>query len=157
MVALGISTNSKVLGLAIINSDHLIDCKVQWHKNPWSDMKGERIIASLHSCIKEHSIKNVALTIPHAHHITPQTQALINKIKAHCRKKKIRLSVYHPQAFHSLCEKSKAKKKALMKAMVIRYPELATYHQKELKNRNRYYHKLFESIGAATLLIREHY
>lgn len=157
MVILGISANSRVLGLAIVENNQLIDFKVQLYKERWSAVKANKMIASLHSSIQEHTIKSVAVTIPHAHYTTPATKALVTRIKAHCRKKKIRFSTCDPATLHCLCEASKAKKKALMSAMVSRYPELEILYKKELKNRNRYYHKLFEAVGAATLLANTHY
>lgn len=156
MGVLGISANSRVLGLAIVHNNQLIDFKVRLHKSGWTDAKARKMIAGLHSSIQEHSISRVALTIPHAHYTTKETQALITKIKAHCHKKKIRVSTCDQAALYSLCEASKAKKKALMKAMVNRYPELIIQCRKELRNKNRYYHKLFEAVGAATLLASAH-
>ena len=156
MAVLGISANTRHLGMAVIRKHALIDFKIQLYKERWSDKKANRMIGSLHCCIKEHSITSIALVIPYAYHLTPQTSVLIDRIKAHCRQKKIRISTYHPQALHCFCQAAKAKKKMLIKEMVRHYPELGTVYQKELKNKNKYYCKLFEAVGAATLLSREH-
>jgi RNase H-fold protein (predicted Holliday junction resolvase) len=157
MVVLGISVNSRVIGLAIIRKGSLLDFKVQLYKEQWSDKKAIKIIISIHSCLQEHRITNVALATPYVHYTTTETKALISEIKNHCRKKKVAIRTYDPASLHSLCEATKAKKKALMRAMVTHYPELHAYYKKELGNKNRYYHKLFEAVGAATLLSNEHY
>jgi len=155
MVVLGISINSRKLGIAVIRKNVLVDFKTQLHKEQWSKSKATRMIESLDSCITEHSITNVALLVQHAYHRTPQTTLLIDQITAHCKKKKISISTYHPQALHCFCEATKAKKKTLQTVMVKRYPELIHKHQKELNNKNKYYSKLFEAVGVATLLAEE--
>jgi hypothetical protein len=142
-------------GMAVIREGSLVDFKAQLYKERWSAVKAKRMIGSLHACIRDHTITSVALIIPHAHHTSQETKALIAAIKAHCRKKKIRISTYEPSALQRLCEASRAKKKALMKAMTLRYPELTHLHRKELSNKHEYYNKLFEAVGAATLLANE--
>ncbi len=42
-----------------------------------------------------------------------------------------------------------------MKQMVFFYPELVPYYEKEARNKNKYYYKMFEAIGVATLYSRK--
>jgi hypothetical protein len=39
-------------------------------------------------------------------------------------------------------------RKSLMKRLVMIYPELTTYYEREETNKNKYYIKLFEAIAA---------
>lgn len=152
MVVLGISASSRVAGIAVLQNSILLDFSVRLFKESWSDTKAERIVASLTSYGTDHCITNVALTIPHVYYQHKETEVLIAQIRSHYRKKKINVSTYHPEAFHALCPEAKATKKALMRFMAEQYPELAFPYRKELRNKRRYYHKLFEAVGAATLL-----
>ena len=156
MVVLGVSANSRILGLAIINGNQLIDFKAQLHTEQWSIAKANKMIASLYACIKEYAITTVALAIPRVYHTSPETSAFITALKTFCFTKKISISAYKQPALHRLCEASKAKKKALMKAMARRYPELIHLYHKEMRNKHEYYHKLFEAVAVATLLIAEY-
>ncbi len=43
-------------------------------------------------------------------------------------------------------------RKESLQALAARYPELERLFRKEQRNKNRYYCKLFEAVGAATVL-----
>ena len=47
MVTLGISTNTRLLGLAIINRGVLLDYSIHLHKSPWSPSKANLIVTKL--------------------------------------------------------------------------------------------------------------
>lgn len=151
MAVLGISANSRVVGLAVIDSGILLDYRIHLFTERWSDDKACRIIESLQSCLTDFPITSIAILIPHVHYASPQTNNLITRIQAHCSTQKSSVSTYQAAALHNLCEASKKKKKALMKVLAERYPDLRYVHAKELRNKNKYYHKLFEAVGAATL------
>lgn len=152
MIVLGISANSRVVGIAVVKKTVLLDFNVHYYKESWSEVKANRILGCLTQYHKRHSITNIAIAIPYAHYQNKETKALIKLIEKHCRKKKILLSSYQPEAIHSLHQEAKAKKKALMKCLTDHYPELIPIHKKELRNKRRYYFKLFEAIAVARLL-----
>jgi hypothetical protein len=150
MAILGISTNTRLLGKAIIRHGKLVEYSMHFYKLPWSPAKADAIITSLEPCIKQFCIKNIVLSIPHSHHQTPEFQALLGCIRRHFIAKGIAVSTLWPTALHSLLpEKTKRPKKLLMLALCKRFPELDYYHRKELKNRRRHYIKLFEAVAAA--------
>ncbi len=155
MKVLGISANSRLLAMAIIKDRELYDFKIHLFKEKWSNEKLKRILAHITPCIEQHAIANIALTIPHAHYQNKETKKLITQIKTVCEKKNCSVTTYTPHSFHSLFEETRAKKKALMKSLVEKYPELLFPYRKELKNKRRYYHKLFEAVAAGTLLARD--
>ena len=152
MIVLGISSNSRVVGIAIIRKTMLLDCNVHYYKESWSPLKANRILGCLSHYHKDHSITNIAIVIPHAQYQNKETKALLKLIEKHCTKKKILLSAYQPEAFHCLHQEAKAKKKAMMKALTEIYPELIPIYRKELRNKRRYYIKLFEAVSVARLL-----
>jgi hypothetical protein len=155
MTILGISANSRVVGMAVLRKGTLHDYSVKLFKERWSEEKVQKMIGCITAYAAHHRITSIALTLPHEHHKNQETATLIAQITRTCRAKKIRLSTYYPQAFAGLCQETKAKKKALMRGLAEVYPELVPLYRKELRNRRRYYHKLFEAVAAATLLYQE--
>lgn len=152
MATLGISTNTRLLGLAIINQSGLVDYSIHLHKSSWSPSKANMIITSLEPCVRQYCIKRVVLSIPYAHHQTEAFTYLISCIQAYFETKQIPVFTETPEAFHLLYPAGKKKtKKELMQVLTYRYPQLTLCQQKELRNKNRYYFKLFEAVAVATL------
>lgn len=152
MATLGISTNTRLLGLAIINSDRLVDYSIHLHKSAWSPSKANMIVASLEPCVRQYCINRVVLSIPHAYHQTKGFKQLISRITALFEAKKIPFYTEPPQTLYSLCQTGKKKtKKAMMEALALKFPELTYCYHKELRNRKRYYIKLFEAVAVAAV------
>lgn len=151
-MTLGISTNTRLLGLAVIHDGYLRDFSIHRHKLPWSPEKITRIIASLEPCVRRYSIKNVVLSIPHAYHQTPQWKRLIATLETYCTGNGLSVHKRKVEEIYSLCPKDgKKTKKALMLYLTDLYPELTLCYRKELKNKNKYYVKLFEALAVAML------
>lgn len=152
MSILGISTNTRLLGLAIINQGRLEEYSIHLHKSPWSAWKANMIVTNLEPCVRQYCIKSVVLSIPHAYHQTEAFKHLISCIREYCIEKKIPLHEKTPDTLHALYPKDQKKtKKALMQALTLMYPQLTLCYHKELRNKNKYYIKLFEAVAVATL------
>jgi RNase H-fold protein (predicted Holliday junction resolvase) len=150
MATLGISTNTRLLGLAIINRDRLVDYSIHLHKSSWSPSKANKIITSLEPCVRRYCIKNVVLSIPYEYHQTKASKYLISHIRKHVEAKGIPFHFETPETVYSFCPAGEKKtKKALMKSLAERYPELSYFYFKEMRNASRYYIKLFEAIAVA--------
>lgn len=152
MIVLGISTNSRLLGIAILDDTTLLDFNVHYYKESWSGTKPYRIIGYLNQYHKCYPINNVAIAIPYEYYQTKETKALIRIITKHYHKKKILVTSYYPEALHCLHQEAKKKKKTMMECLTNYYPELVPLYQKELRNKRRYYFKLFEAVAVAKLL-----
>lgn len=157
MVTLGISTNTRLLGLAIIKQGRLEDYKIHLHKSPWSPAKAtDMITTSLEPCVRQYCIKRVILSIPYAHHQTEAFQFLVSCIREFFEQKNIPFSTQASQAFHSLYPPEEKKtKKTFMQAVTLIYPQLSLCYHKEMRNKKRYYIKVFEAVAVASLLERE--
>ena len=156
MVTVGISTNTRLLGLAIINEKGLLDYSIRLHKSSWSPSKAHLIVSSLEPCVRQYCIKRVVLSIPYAHHQTEAFKELIVRIRHFFEAKGIPVYTETPKAFHTLCTEGKKKtKKALMEALTALYPPLMLCYRKELRNKNKYYIKVFEAVAAATLHVEK--
>lgn len=152
MATLGISTNTRLLGLAIINEGKLTDYSIHLFKASWSPSKATEIITSLEPCVRQYCIKRVVLSIPPKHHQTREFQALALRIEEYFLSLKIPVSIVTRGELLSLCTTGhKRTKRVLMQLICDRYPELKYCQEKELRNKNKYYHKLFEAVAAAIL------
>ena len=152
MATLGISTNTRLLGLAIIHKDSLIDYSIHLHKSPWSPAKVTEIITSLEACARRYCIKNVVLSIPYAYHQTKAWKFLNASITKFFKTKGIPVRQETPETLYSFCSSEQKKtKKAMMHSLTLKYPELNYCYYKELRNRGKYYIKVFEAIAVATI------
>jgi len=152
MATLGISTNTRLLGLAIINRDSLVDYSIHLHKSSWSPSKATQIITSLEPCARRYCIKRVVLSIPYEHHQTKAWRYLFFRIKKHFETKGISVYTETPETQYSFCQTEQKKtKEAMMKILAFKYPELSYYYYKELRNKGKYYIKLFEAVAIATV------
>lgn len=154
-MVLGLSANSRNVGMVILHRGEILDYKVQFYRQAWSNAKAVHIIKSLDAYRIQHPIRSIALYIPYEHYTTKETAALLKCISAHYKKKAIALTTYEAPSLNSLCETTRAKKKSLMASLAGRYPELRHIRYKELRNKTKYYHKLFEAVGVATLLTQD--
>jgi hypothetical protein len=150
MMTLGISTNTRLLGLAIINHGCLVDYSIHLHKSSWSASKANKIITSLEPSARKYCIKSVVLSIPHAHHQTKEFKSLFSRIKKHFEEKELSIYLEPPETLYSFCPKGHKKtKKVMMKSVADKFPELRYCYFKELRNQSKYYIKLFEAVAVA--------
>jgi len=114
------------------------------------------ITTSLEPCVRQYCIKRVILSIPNAYHQTEAFSLLITRIREYFEAKNIPVYTQTPQAFHTLYPPGeKQPKKALMQALTLMYPQLSLCYHKEVRNKKRYYIKVFEAVAVATLKERE--
>lgn len=149
-VILGLSVNTRMLGLAVIKGNLLLDYHIKLRKEPWTPRKRELIVTSLQPWCESYTITNVALSIPYEKQTSSQTKDLLESLKRYFIEQKIHLSTYPAKALYALCKEAKAKKE-IMRTLAGQYPELSFHYRKEMTNKNKYYVKLFEAVGVATI------
>ncbi len=149
-VILGLSLNTRLLGLAVISGNRLVDYHIQLRKESWTPRKRELILTSLQPWFQRYNINNVALSITYEKQTSSQTKELLDSLKSYFCEKKICLTSYPPKTFYTLCKEAKTKKE-IMKTLAGLYPELSFHYRKEVGNKNKYYIKLFEAVGVAVI------
>ena len=153
---LGLSFNTRNLGLAVVKLNQLVDYSSKLHKAKWTPQKREMILTSLGSCMDGYNIQKIALSIPHIWHQTSEFRDMMRAIIALAQMENIEVVTYTPKDLFLFIPDSKKKtSKAFMKQLVFLYPELAECYEKEVSNKNKYYYKMFEAIGVATLYLRK--
>jgi hypothetical protein len=152
MVTLGISTNTRLLGLAVIKQNQLVEYKMYLHKSSWSPSKADLILTSLEPCVRQYCITRVILSIPYVHHQTEAFRQLIYRIRTSFEAKGITVFAETPEAFNPLYPTGQKKtKKVLMKALTLQFPQLSYCYKKEMRNKGKYYIKLFEAVAVAAI------
>lgn len=152
MAVLGVSTNTRLLGMAVITKHGLAAYKMQLHKSSWSPSKATVILSTLEPCVRQYSIKKVVLSIPPKHYQTKAFICLLRELERYFQKRHIEVVKVDSKILYSFCQDEKrGTKKEIMQALVEKFPELTIYFHRELRNKNRYYVKLFDAVGVATL------
>lgn len=149
-VILGLSVNTRMLGLAVIKGNNLVDYHIKLRKESWTPQKRELILASLQPWCECYSIKNVALSIPYEKQTSSQTKELLESLKNYFLQKDIPVFPYTTKTFLAFHKETETKKE-IMKELSGKYPELTFMYRKEVGNKNKYYIKLFEAVGVATM------
>jgi hypothetical protein len=153
---LGLSLNTRMVGLAIISGKLLIDYHITLKKGSYDDYKREKIIASLQTWCNTYTIINIALAIPYEKQSNSKINGLLESIQAYFRERKVSITTYPPKQLHRFCEENVSKtKKGGMKGLTEIYPELIHVYNKEMRNKNKYYVKLFEAVAVATIESRK--
>jgi hypothetical protein len=152
MTVLGISTNTRLVGRAIISEGRLTEYAIRLHKSPWSPAKATKIISGLEACVSRYSVKQVVLSIPPEYHQTKAFRHLRNRIAAYFAKKGIPLVEAPPETLEAFVSDDEKKiKQTLMKSLAAHFPELEYYRKKELRNKHKHYIKMFEAIAVAAV------
>ena len=148
---LGLSFCTRMLGLAVIKSDHLVDYSIKLHKALWSPQKRDLILASLASCIECYNITYIAISIPESHHQTNDFKELLSAIESFGYNQGIPLVSYQTkEIYQNFGSPVKRTRQSLMKRLIMFYPELSQYYDRECINKNKYYIKLFEAVAVAS-------
>lgn len=156
VTVLGLSINTRMLGLAIVCGNLLVDYHISLRKEPWTLIKRDLILTRLQPWCTSYSINSIALSIPYENQSSIPIKELLESIKVYFNNQKITLCSYPPQTLHVFCEETQTKtKKEAMRKLTELYPELTTYYNKEQRNKNKYYVKLFEAVAVATVHSRK--
>lgn len=149
---LGLSFSTRMTGLAVFKSNSLIDYSLKLHKEKWSPQKREMILTSLGSCVDNLTITSIALSIPDQHQQTSGFTELLEAIESFADSHTIPITRYTAkEVYQNFGCPVKRTRNSLMKRLVMLFPELSLYYEREQANRNKYYIKLFEAIGVAAM------
>ena len=145
-----------MLGLAVLQSDSIIDYSVKLFKEIWSPAKMDHILASLTSAIDDYNITDMVLSIPPIHFQEEPFQELWMAIASLGHTKCINVAMYRQAELQAFCGKEeRMTRRSLMEAIIHWYPELEGFYKREVRNKNKYYHKMFEAIATATLFLHQ--
>lgn len=147
---LGISLNTRMLALAVISPHFsLVHYSNKLYKQKWSPFKSSVILSSVASCLRDYNIGSVVLSSPTKSYQTKELNTLYQSIKRVSHEYKITITEISKKSLRSICpEGEKKNKKTQMQTVVRFFDELVPLYQKEMRNKNKYYEKLFEAVGS---------
>jgi RNase H-fold protein (predicted Holliday junction resolvase) len=149
---LGISMNTRKIGLAVITGTSLIHYSSKLCKEKWSEAKVQRIIASLLTCCKDFNIQSIALSSAYENSQTKEMVELHTKFLDALQSTSYPITVYPLQEVLDCFKITKKKKrKPLKEALRIIYPDLERKDTNEGNIKSKYYDKMYEAIGVALL------
>ena len=144
---LGISPGTRAVGLAVMKGGELREWRVKTFKGSWSHGKLKDVLYALMNYVAEHSVKMIALKKPDVLRSSPALDQLVSEITVWAKMNRIKVTSYTlselKQGFFNSKNVSKAE---IINQLIIKYPELQTEYNKEKKNRNSYYAKMFEAV-----------
>jgi RNase H-fold protein (predicted Holliday junction resolvase) len=153
---LGVSFSSRMIGLAVLQSHDLIDYSVKLFKETWTPVKMNRMLTSLSFAIDNYNITNMVLSIPPVTYRGEPFHELWQEIIMLGKQKKIAVTMYKHSELQVLCgSEERMTRKLLMETLTAIYPDLVTFYKRERRNKNKYYHKMFEAIASATLFVQK--
>lgn len=149
-IVLGLSANTRTFAFAIVRGKALEHYHTSLFKGTWNDEKKDLILARLKSLLATGIITDVALALPYESHTTNQIESLLESFTTYLKDQNIAVCAYTSQAFHILCEEGQPKtKKVMMQTISELYPALGRLYQREMRNKNKYYVRLFEAVALA--------
>lgn len=147
---LGLSANTRMVALAVMRGKTLEHYHTSLYKGAWTDKKKDQILTRLQSLITDYNITEIALAVPYEIHTTEHIESLLESFTTYFKTQNIAICSYYQEAFHLFCEEGQPKtKKVMMETISQLYPELQRAYQKELRNKNKYYRRLFEAVALA--------
>jgi len=151
---LTINPGSKYIGVALFIESELRMWKV--YSLSYADMKKK--LAKIYDVIKkakeDHQITTVIIKKLHRSRSSNNLDIIIKKIREIIQKLKLKLYEYTIQSVKFvLLPRQKGNKYQLMEEIVSLYPHLSVLQKKELKNKNKYYIRMFEAVALGCMIV----
>lgn len=151
-IVLGISPATRGIGFAVLTGHKLTDWKMQSFQQGWSTQKLHSMLEVVKQYMKRHQVDAVAIKIPDELPVSKNYIQLVGALNVLFERQGIKPMYYTLSDLKQhYCKAGKSNKAILSDCIVYTYPELLPEHRKEQANRNSYYTKIFEAIGAARL------
>jgi len=144
---LGISPGTRRCGIAIAHSRKLIHYQVQTFPGTWSHKKLIRILRVIAGHIKLHAIEEIAVKLPDALPTSKAFIQLIGSINVLRERNGITIQYYTLNELKlGHAGTGKISRVRLIESIVKRHPELLPEYQRERRNKEAYYYKMFEAV-----------
>lgn len=152
MVVLGISIGTRRNGVAILDGI-LKEAQVHSFNERWSKEKGKVIIGMFQKYVEHYRATHIIVKVPKASHFSLALKQLIGSLDKYCKSKGCLVEYVDITAIKQM-EPCIVNKLTLRQIVVDRYPELTLELNREIKNKQPYYIKVFEAVIVSDLLLR---
>ena len=146
---LGLSLNSRIVSFAVMEGKTLIGYHTSLFKGSYNDTKRDHILKRLQRLLASYTISEIALVYPYEIHATKNITHLLESVETYFKIQNIPVCIYYPETFHLVHEEERKTKKAVMESLCEWYPDLEKLYRKELRNKSKYYARMFEAVALA--------
>lgn len=146
---LGISTGTRIIGIAMMRNSELIDYRVKCFKERWTKEKQSCIVTYIEKVIEYYGIAMVAVKSLDPTRSSRQLEHLTDQIKQAAERKRVMVHSYANVTVKLGLGIKDTSKAGLIAHIAELYPELRRTYLKEINNRHRYYEKMFEAVAMA--------
>lgn len=153
---LGLSIGTRILGLAVIHKDELIDWRVKSFKEQWSKEKHTAIVSAIERTVDTYTVTTIVCKEVPETYCTQEVQNLIEAVQQIAQERGISYISYSIEELRLSGMKKKATKKDVLRYTIDKHPYLKKHYEQEQKSRQVYYTKMFEAIALAEGYIRNH-
>jgi hypothetical protein len=151
-VILGISTDTRTVGLAVLRNGELIDWRVKTFKGVWSKEKLNTILRRVETVLEYYAVTAIATVKADALKESRQQQIFAAELGELAIRKGLRIYGY---TIHDLRNASggryKNQRKCIADYVLDKYPIVRHEYLKERNNKRQYYFKMFEAVLCAHL------
>jgi hypothetical protein len=151
---LGINQGTRYMGLAVISGTALRDWKVKTLKGKWSRAKLKHALRMIGGLLNHYQPSAIAMKRLAPCRSSRSLQTLTANIRKVAKAKRIKtfeFSISDLRRHHS-GEEMIRNKKQLAEVLATQYPDLYFELEKEKRNRNPYYMRMFEAVALAAML-----
>ncbi len=134
--------------MAVITNGELLDWYVKGFKGKWSEQKKELILDTIDWMRERYAIRSFAIKVPSVIETNDILKKLHTDIHLLSQQKNITTETYTIESLKGFCGSDVSNKRTLRKKVLQLFPELEIEYNKELRNKNSYYTKLFEAALA---------
>jgi Holliday junction resolvasome RuvABC endonuclease subunit len=156
LTILGISPGTRSVGLAVMRAGELVEWRVKTFKGSWTHGKLKDILFVLTRYIEDHKVKVLAMKKPDANRSSFGLDQLISELTVWAKMNRIKV---HPISLEKMkqhfTKEENFTKKQMIKQVALKSPELHSEYNKEQRNKNSYYKKMFEAIIMVKVLLKK--
>ncbi len=148
---IGINPGTRYLGISVFQDSDLRDWRIKVFQEKWSVDKIKKIKKTILDLMDDYEPNILAIKKLHPSRSSKNLKLLTAWIKESCKKKGLRIlqfSIKELEDFYLPNEK--LNKRNLIKKISSEYPELIHQYDRETRNKNPYFIRMFESVALAS-------
>jgi len=153
---IGINPGTRYLGVAVLYESDLRDWRIKVFQEKWSDEKIKKMKKTILGLLEDYKPNVLAIKKLHPLRSSKNSKLITAWIRESCKRKGLRIlqsSIKELENFYLPNEK--LNKKNLTKKITSDYPDLFHELDKENKNKNPYYIRMFEAVALASMCFQK--
>jgi len=153
---IGINPGTRYLGISVFQDSDLRDWRIKVFQEKWSVDKIKKIKKTIFGLIEDYEPNILAIKRLHPSRSSKNLKCLTAWIRESCRRKRLKVFQYSIKEMEKyFLSGEKLNKMNLVKAVASEYQELVHEFEKEKKNKNPYFQRLFEAVALTSICFHQ--